>query len=243
MTPVFQWLEQADSTNRVAEEMAAQGAQEGTAVVARIQTSGRGREGRIWISPPGGLYLTAVLRPRTGAVPLGWISIAGGIAAAETLRELVGADAQLKWPNDVLIQGLKVGGVLSEARSAETGILVLLGVGLNLTTDPAALPERPLFPAGTVLGQTGVSVASETAARRFMDRLLLWYGTLQASGPAPLQERFGQLCAHAGRRIEVDDGQRRLWGRDAGLAESGALLLDTEDGRIELLSGQILKIL
>jgi BirA family biotin operon repressor/biotin-[acetyl-CoA-carboxylase] ligase len=238
----FHWLEEVDSTNRVAEELAAQGCTQGTVVVARTQKAGRGRLGRTWTSPPGGLYLTAVLRPR-GEERLGWIPLAGGLAAAETLQELTGTAAELKWPNDVLLGGLKVGGLLSEARSGQAGTLVLLGLGLNLTTDPAALPERPIFPAGTVLGQTGVAVSPEQAARRFIDSLLPWVERLEAEGPDRLRVRFAGLCAHAGRHVEVDDGQQRLWARDAGLADSGALLLDAGGRRIELLSGQILKIL
>jgi BirA family transcriptional regulator, biotin operon repressor / biotin---[acetyl-CoA-carboxylase] ligase len=243
MQPSFHWLDEVVSTSSWAQELLDRGYPEGTAVVARAQTGGRGRMGRTWTSPPGGLYMTLILRPRIGPERLGWIALCGGIAAAEALAGLSGGAVQVKWPNDVLMGGLKVGGLLGEARLEGASPSVLLGVGLNLTTDPDALPPRPIFPASTVGRVTGVAIAAEDAANGLIERFAPWYGRLQEEGPEPLRRRFEELSAHARRLIEVHDGEQLVLGRDAGVSEQGGLLLDVDGQRREILSGQILRIL
>lgn len=238
------WLEEVDSTNLQAQRMLERGCPEGTVVVARRQTAGRGRLGRDWRSPAGGLYLTAVLRPSLRGEELGWISVAGGLAAAEELADSLEGKAVplLKWPNDVLLGGRKVGGILGESRGGSQATAVLVGIGLNLTTDPAELPERPVFPASTVLAETGVALEPEALGRAVAERLCEWYERLQREGPGALRRRLMQLTAHAGKPIEVQDGETILRGRDAGISETGALRLDTGAEVIELPSGQIVKI-
>ena len=148
------------STSDRLKALARGGAPEWTVVLADVQTGGRGREGRTWVSPPGGLYLSVLLRPRFEKV--GLLPLAAGVAVAEAAGEL-GVRTELKWPNDVLASGRKLAGILSEAASGPAGVeWVALGIGVNVSLDAARLPPEM---------QDGVtSLAAEGAARRVRRR-------------------------------------------------------------------------
>ncbi|MCX6574641.1 MAG: biotin--[acetyl-CoA-carboxylase] ligase, partial [Candidatus Aminicenantes bacterium] len=139
-------LESVPSTNDLARTLALRGAAHGTAVVAGEQTRGRGTKGRVWHSPAGlGLYVSFILRgPGGGAVPFPHIiPLAAGLAAADAVREAGGIETSLKWPNDILHDGKKLGGILSEAVSGATGgDFVVVGIGLNAGHGPDDFPEE-----------------------------------------------------------------------------------------------------
>ena len=127
------------STSDRLKEKAREGAPEWAAVLADEQTGGRGRQGRAWASPPGGLYISVLLRPPSA--PASLIPLAAGVAVVEALRER-GVSAELKWPNDVLARDRKLAGILTEASSSSSGLdWVVLGLGVNLVTPPESLPE------------------------------------------------------------------------------------------------------
>jgi BirA family transcriptional regulator, biotin operon repressor / biotin---[acetyl-CoA-carboxylase] ligase len=134
--PLLQ-LEEATSTNDVAKEMALQGAAEGLVVVAARQTKGRGRRGRVWESPPGaGLYFSALLRPGWPAAEAPWLGVLAGLAACQAARSLGAARATVKWPNDVMVDGRKLGGVLVEPRIAAGRVeFAVLGIGINVVQE------------------------------------------------------------------------------------------------------------
>ena len=136
----IEWPASIDSTSTRLKELARGAAPEWTVVLADTQTGGRGREGRTWVSPCGGLYLSVLLRPRLEKV--GLLPLAAGVAVAEAAGEM-GVRAELKWPNDVLVSGRKLAGILSEAASGPGGVeWVALGIGVNVSQDPASLPPE-----------------------------------------------------------------------------------------------------
>lgn len=230
-------LEEAGSTNDVARELAARGAPEGTVVVADRQWAGRGRLGRVWHSPAGaGLYVSALFRPASPAALLGRWTIAAATAACEACRELCGAEVVIKWPNDLLWRGLKVGGSLAEARTFGTPAAELVvGTGINVHQQAGDFPPE--------LRGRAASLAMACAARE-LDRAALAAGYLR---------RLGDLAAALGRGAWLEVARRwlalaptaegarvrilgasgdpePLEGTTRGIDETGALEVERDDG-------------
>lgn len=154
--PELRLIEQTDSTNDRALEMGRAGAPHGTAVASRLQTAGRGRRGHVWESPLGNLYLSVVLRPAVAPARLPGLAAACGLGALDGLEELgLAREVQLKWPNDLLARGRKLGGILVEtARDDDGRLFAVCGIGVNVARTPrglgaiclAELGEEPTFP-------------------------------------------------------------------------------------------------
>ena len=165
--PAVEWPESLVSTNDRLKALARGGAPEWTAVLADAQTGGRGREGRTWASPPGGLYLSVLLRPRIAKV--GLLPLAAGVAVAEAAAEL-GVATELKWPNDVLASGRKLAGILAEAASGPAGVeWVVLGLGVNVALEASSVPPE-IAGAVTSLAAEGGSPGRSRRWRRRSSR-------------------------------------------------------------------------
>lgn len=224
------------STNDEAKRLAAEGAAEGTLVWARKQTAGHGRQGRIWVSPPGNLYASLILRPEASARVAAQLGFAAALAVGETCVDFApGAAIAFKWPNDVLLGARKVAGLLleSEARGGDLRWLVL-GIGINLVT----YPVNADYPA-TALSAAGVGVTPEAIlavlARRFLD----WYDRWRQYGFAVLRPAWLERAQGVGTPIRVRLPQTVFTGVFLGLDENGALLLDTENGRRRIEAGEV----
>lgn len=217
-------LARTGSTNDEAKALAAAGAPEGTLVWADRQTSGRGRRGRAWQSPPGNLYTSLVLRPEAPLGQVGQLSFAAALAIAETVTMLLPAAAavQCKWPNDVLIDGRKTAGLLLEtdSRADGTAAWLVLGFGINVTSYPQGME----FPATSLAACGGTAEVAEVLAR-FAERFLAWYGIWQGDGFAPLRAAWLERAAGLGQPIRVRLENHSLEGVFGGLDADGALLL------------------
>jgi len=227
------------STNDEAAALARRGAPEWTLVVADEQTSGRGRAGRAWLTPPGSaIALTILLRPR--ALPpeaaMGWSAL-GALAVVEAL-EAQGADAQIKWPNDVLLGGKKVAGVLAEASwSGEALDYLVVGVGVNVT--PASLPDgaRLDYPSTYVEAAVGHSIDRHALLADILERVWRWYPRV---GSAELVEAWERRLAFRGREVWITDeaGSNTHRGVVEGLLPDGRLVLRTGQGPVLLLRAE-----
>ena len=240
------------STNDEALRLARDGAPALDAVVADAQTAGRGRGGHSWASPPGvALYFSVILRPRLDAASLSLVTLACGLGVAEAVRAATGLDARVKWPNDVLVNGRKCVGILCECEldSSEPAgrapspdaPLVVAGVGVNVNTPASALPERPIFPATSLLIESCAPQDREAVLAACLDGIARWSARLEApDGPAAVVARFNALDALRGRRLAValPDGSVAR-GVSLGCAPSGALLLDADGGPREILAGSV----
>lgn len=220
-------LESCASTNDEAARLARAGAAHGTVVIAATQTGGRGREGRPWASPAGGLYVSAVLRPPLPLADVPPMTLAIGVATCDAARAC-GAPAVLKWPNDVLVEGRKLAGILVEAHS-QGGKLeaVVVGIGVNLERTPDAVAKAgiSLAEASTTVVDRDAFVATLfTQVERWIDRYVA--GGLPAIVPA-WQERMAPGLA---ARATVDGMQ--LTGAVCGLADDGALVLRDHAGQL-----------
>jgi BirA family biotin operon repressor/biotin-[acetyl-CoA-carboxylase] ligase len=229
------WLGQAvvcyetiDSTNTLASTLAQQGAVEGTLVIANAQTAGRGRLGRRWTSPPGSsLLFSLVFRPALEMRRVQGLTMVCGLGVRQAMRELTGLPAQLKWPNDLMLRGRKVGGVLTELGAVGTHLdYAVVGVGLNVNWDAASLPKE--FHATSLqheLGRPSARIALLQAALLAIERRYL---ALQA-GEWPVREWAAALDT-LGQRVELRTGEGILRGLAQGVDEEGALLVRGDDG-------------
>ncbi|MBW7909350.1 MAG: biotin--[acetyl-CoA-carboxylase] ligase [Kiritimatiellae bacterium] len=173
-------FDEVGSTNDVAKQMALQNAPDGLAVVARNQTGGRGRRGRTWASFPGqAVYLSVLLRPP--AWPPGevsWLGVLGGVAAANALHELGVKNLRIKWPNDVLIEGRKIGGILVEPRLGEGALaFAVLGIGINVQQEHSSWPAD-LQAIATSCAIEGVAVSCDEVIRATLLWIDRWYSRL-----------------------------------------------------------------
>jgi BirA family biotin operon repressor/biotin-[acetyl-CoA-carboxylase] ligase len=237
------WLAETDSTQRVARELARAGAAEGTTVIAEQQTAGRGRLGRQWHSPPGlNLYCSIVLRPALapGAVPQ--IALVVGTAAAAAIAEETGVRAAIKWPNDVLVDGRKVVGILTEMDAeVERVHHVIAGIGVNLNAPASAFPPELRTKASSLRLATGRRVDRAAFTGRLLAALEARYGRFLAVGFASsVRAEWESLSCLTGTRVSVAGPEGELAGRVLGLDDDGALRLQTDSGGIvRVVAGEV----
>jgi BirA family biotin operon repressor/biotin-[acetyl-CoA-carboxylase] ligase len=230
---VFHFYPTIGSTNEEAMALARQGAPDGTVVVAEEQTAGRGRAGRSWFTPPGSaIALSIVLRLRSiTPEAVGGLSAVGALAVAEALEDL-GAAALIKWPNDVLLGGRKVAGVLVEGSWSGPDLeYVVIGIGVN--TGPASVPAQPGYPATCVETMVGRTVDRHDLVARILDRLGRWLPLL---GSADLVDAWERRLAFRGRDVSVVDetGREEMRGAVEGLLADGRLRLRTGEGALRV---------
>jgi BirA family biotin operon repressor/biotin-[acetyl-CoA-carboxylase] ligase len=211
-------LRSTDSTNERARELAGAGASDGTLVTAAAQTAGRGRQGRTWTAPPGrALLCSVIVRDPPRMLPL-----LTGVAVAET----VGRGAQLKWPNDVLVEGRKVAGILVEGRPQERWAVV--GIGLNVALAPDDFPPELRERAGT-LGLPAEAI--EVLLGMLLAELARWL----AARPEALLDAVRARDALLGAPVRWASGE----GTGAGIDDDGRLLVQTAGGVVALDAGEV----
>ena len=246
------------STNADLLAQAGAGAAEGLVLVAEAQTAARGRQGRQWTSPPrAALTFSVLLRPR-GVPPalLGWVPLLAGVAAAAAVRAVTGVEATLKWPNDVLADGGKLGGILAE----RSGPAVVVGIGINVWQDRAGLPGDAATslllaaPAGgAARGEDGSTAPVAGLRERLLAELLSvlshWYLTWrdQASPGDPdtcgLRREYTRRCTTLGREVVVTmPGAEAISGTAAGVDRGGRLEVRAAHGRVSVTAGDVVHV-
>jgi len=233
-----------NSTNEHARELAEDGWPEGTTVLAEEQTAGKGRAGRSWHSPPGvGLYVSAILKPSLSPEKIPLMTLMTAVAAVRALRES-GHEATIKWPNDLMLGGRKVGGILADARMRPGAVAdVVVGLGLNVNHRDEDFPPDLLPRAGSLRIVSGAESDRTGILARILAHLDEAYRALReggASGEAKLIEAFLALAPMArGRRVTVQGEGETFSGESAGLTPGGALRVITPDGIREIHVGEI----
>lgn len=227
-------LDQVDSTNAQAMRMAP--ALSGpTWIMARRQTAGRGRRGRAWTDPPGNFAATLFLRPQGGPAEAAQLSFVAALAVHDALRHLCGPQVNLalKWPNDVLLNGGKLSGILLESVGSGGMIQDLaIGIGINLASapDPGLVEPGATRPV-SLLDETGLAIAPEdllcAVAGAFQDR----HRQMRDFGFAPIREAWMARAARLGETIVARTGRTETTGRFDGIDETGALILTGPRGR------------
>jgi BirA family transcriptional regulator, biotin operon repressor / biotin---[acetyl-CoA-carboxylase] ligase len=236
-----EWRESVTSTNDLVKEEARRGAPEWSTLLADRQTGGRGRSGRAWASPAGGLYVSVLLRPFLAAASL--LPLAAGVAVTEGVAEH-GVAAELKWPNDVLARGRKLGGILAEASSAPGGVeWVVVGIGVNVRVVPEALGSELPDGATSIAVEGGATATVEGVAASVLARLGVWYDRLH-SRPASVVEAWRSHAVRWwGAPVEIRTSSEVVRGRLRDVDEAGALLVDLDNGRTRrVLSGEVARV-
>jgi BirA family transcriptional regulator, biotin operon repressor / biotin---[acetyl-CoA-carboxylase] ligase len=225
-------LDTVGSTNDEAAHLADAGAPEGTVVWSREQTGGRGRRGRHWASPVGNLYTSTILRPDCPAQRAAELGFAAALAVADIVP--AGREVRVKWPNDVLVDGGKIAGILLESAIGQTGQVqhVVAGIGVNVGFAPQ-LPEMR-YP-GSALGGS-VEAALEKLTATLAARLAEW----RREGFETVRAAWLAKAGPLGAEVDVKLGEGLVRGRFAGLDREGALLLDTATGPRKIVSGELL---
>src|SRR5580698_7959070 len=236
------YFHEVASTQRVAAEMAEEGAAQGTVVVAELQTAGRGRMGRSWHSPAGvNLYLTIILRPSMPLVEVPRLSLVAGVAAAEALETVAPGIVALKWPNDVWLNGRKAGGIIAEAVTDRAQRLdsVLLGIGINLNLAREDVPPELRDRAISVFIATGHRCDRVAVANSLFTGLNTRYDETVTQGFAAVRPHWERYSALGGKRVTVVDAGTREEGIVRGIDADGALLLETANGLRRIIAGDV----
>jgi BirA family transcriptional regulator, biotin operon repressor / biotin---[acetyl-CoA-carboxylase] ligase len=225
-------LPSAGSTNDESARLAGAGAPEGTVVWAREQTGGRGRRGRQWVSPVGNLYCSTILRPNCPAARAAELSFVAALAVTDIVP--AGRDVRLKWPNDVMVDGGKIAGILPESSIGAGGKAehVVMGIGVNVGFAPS-LPEMR-YP-GACLGGT-VEAALEGLTGALARRVAEW----RRDGFESVRAQWLAKAGPLGLEVDVKLGEELVRGRFAGMDREGALLLDTAAGPRRIVAGELL---
>jgi BirA family biotin operon repressor/biotin-[acetyl-CoA-carboxylase] ligase len=189
------------STNDIAAELARSGCDEGFVVVAHKQTAGRGRHGHVWVSPPGGVYFSVVLRPHVPPERVHTLGFAAAVAVCEGVEAVCGLTLQTKWPNDLLCRGRKVGGVLVESFLSDQRVaFVVVGIGLNVNMPLEAFPPHLRHVATSVAHELGCPVDAEALLRAVLSALEERY---RADNPAECIESWRRRAAFLGQAVRV----------------------------------------
>jgi BirA family biotin operon repressor/biotin-[acetyl-CoA-carboxylase] ligase len=223
-----------DSTNDIAKKLAREGAGEGTAIIADIQKKGRGRLLREWASPLGGVWLSVILRPDTTSLRISLLPLIAGNAIANTLNKLYDIDARTRWPNDVLIGNKKVSGVLTELDTDENFIVV--GIGINANINVSDLPEE----VGDIATTLKDELKREVSKEELIDRLFLELDNMYD------QYGLGTVeinCSTVNKRVKIITETSELTGTAKEVDETGALILQLEDGTTKrIISGDCIHL-
>ena len=242
--PTVLRYESLASTNNEVARLATQGAEEGLAVVAEEQTAGRGRLQRTWTSPKGaGLYFSILLRPKMLKDRWPLITLLAAVAVGDALWEACELRTDIKWPNDLLAGERKICGILAEVIDTRAGRAIVLGIGINLTSD--AYPEELKDRAVSVAEASGGPVDLEAILRSLLKALSRWYSIfLTTEGSEEILKAWIDRSSYAnGKFVRVANGDELLTGITRGLELDGALRLEVEDGSVKTLrAGDVISV-
>lgn len=231
------------STNDRARELLDEDGGDGSVVLAEVQSAGRGRRGRAWLSPPGvNLTLSLALQPAIGAETAWQLGLATALATLEACSRVRGADLGLKWPNDVVAgDGRKVAGLLIETVTSGTRLAgAVLGIGVNVNWRVDDMPDDISERATSLASLAGGDVDRVALLSDLLDALDEEVSAVEA-GRSPL-DRYRRACVTLGAEVTVDTPAGLVRGRAVALDDIGALVVDTDSGRVSLSSGEVLSV-
>ncbi len=224
------------TTMETARELARKGAAEGTVVIAGTQTAGKGRIGRTWISPEGSLAMSVILKPSLKNLPQ--LVMIASIAVVRAINQFTGLESHIKWPNDVLIKGKKVCGILIE-NEVKGGSLnfAVIGIGINVNFKPLDFPEIADI-ATSLSHEAGTEISKVELTSILLFELERLY--LDAQAGVPLHREWQQNMETPGKRIKVNTGKTVEQGKAETITENGNLLLRHDDGSLtEIVAGDV----
>jgi len=241
----FHYFSEIDSTNAYARERAQGGAVEGEIVIAEGQTQGKGRAGRGWISPPYlNLYLSVILRPHLSPANASQITLMSAVALAETVQSFISYPPEIKWPNDIIIGGKKLAGILTESScESDKTLFVVLGIGVNLNFPLELMPESLQKIATSIMILTQKPVDRMLFARRLIQDLDRCYVDLEERGFSLMAKRWESFFGLRGKRVRVEMLQEPIFGKALGIDGAGALIVEDDEGTMrKIIAGDVIPV-
>ena len=231
-----------DSTNSEAYRLALMGAKEGEIVLAESQEKGRGRVGRQWFSPAFlNLYLSVILRPNIPPHRASLLTLMAAVATADAIEEYAGLHPTIKWPNDILLNGRKIAGLLNEIHSETDRIhFVVLGIGVNLNVDRQRFPQMIRDRATSLKEEMGQKIARKAFLAILLESLEKWYGIFPKDGGASVLNAWRDRAQIAGKQVKISSFDEVIVGRALDVDSEGALLVQMRNGqRKRIVAGDV----
>jgi BirA family biotin operon repressor/biotin-[acetyl-CoA-carboxylase] ligase len=228
----IKYFKETESTNIIAREIASS-VNEGTIVIAESQTAGRGRLGRKWISPVGGIWLSIILKPRIEPVYAPRITLLAGVSVAKAMQD-IGLPAKIKWPNDILINGKKVCGILTEI-GAEADIIdyLVVGIGIDANVDTGTFPEEFRDNSTSLEKEMGHKINRVEFVQKLLEEFETLYTKFHKDGFPQILEEWRNMSATIGQWVKITAQAKTIYGEAIGVDNEGALIVETGEGHLE----------
>ena len=228
------YVESIDSTQKMAKELANDDAVEGTLVIADEQSSGRGRMARKWSSPKGkGVWMSLIIKPNIPLMQAPQLTLLTAVAVAQGIEEAIASRPQIKWPNDILIDGKKVTGILTEMQAESDRIhSIIIGIGINVNQTERDFPEELQDIATSLYLQTNQIQSREKVINAVLMKLEWLYELYAREGFAPIKELWESFAISVGKMITATTPQKKIVGEALGITDDGVLLMKDAQGVI-----------
>ena len=237
----IRYFSRIDSTNQYAKRIAEEGAPDGTLIIADEQTAGKGRSGRTWVTPPAeAIAFTLLLRPKLSPDRISMVTLVMGLAVTNAVNSLYGVSAGIKWPNDVVIKGRKLCGILTEM-SAEVRQVNYIVIGVGINANLTSFSEEIRGIATSLRLELGQDINRAELIARVMAEFERLYAEFEAQGDlGAVMQEYNELCLNAGSKVRVLDPNGEYTGTSRGINSMGELLVETEDGKMqEVYAGEV----
>jgi BirA family biotin operon repressor/biotin-[acetyl-CoA-carboxylase] ligase len=236
-------LDKTSSTNELAMDLAVMGYPEGSVIIADAQTEGKGRLGRKWFSPKGvNIYMSVILKPSIPPKDAAVLTLISAVSCAHAVRRLTGADVRIKWPNDLMVSGKKLGGILLEMRSELDRILfAVAGIGINVNME--RFKDEISQSATSIFIETGKRHSRTALIVEILKEMNRWLKTLDKTGKASILNEWRRLSSTLGRNVMVVSGSETIKGVAEDIDEEGRLVIKTKDGSFKHISSGDVKML
>ncbi len=231
------------STNKKARELILQDTTSGTVIISSIQTAGRGRLGREWVSPPGGIYVSIVVffPPHLTDLPL--LTVAAAVGVARTIEKVLDVNPEIKWPNDIFLNKKKVCGILCELISGPRGWATITGIGINLNVEEDDLPSIEGYEPASIKSIIGKSISEENFLENFFKNLNEAYSSFLRGpkGTEKLLDQWRQYAKMLGQKVKVQFGEELLEGIAKDVDEKGYLVVLRPNGEeTHVMAGHVI---
>lgn len=230
--------EEVNSTNDRAYHIAEEGGEEGTVIVAERQSKGKGRMGRVWSSPKGGIYLSAILRPKLMPTEVSKLTLVAAVSVAQAIRSATGLQCSIKWPNDILVGKNKLCGILTELKAEQDMTsFIILGIGINVNTKVSLLPKN----STSVSKEQGREFSRIDLTKRVLKNIESHYDLFKQNKFKDIIDEWKDLSAILGRRVKVTGKTHTIEGQAIDVDDGGALVVRLDNGLNErILAGDVI---
>jgi len=235
------FYDEIDSTNNEAKKKAEDGAKQGTLVIAECQNGGRGRRGKKWISPSGsGIWMSFVLKPTIHPYGASMITLVAALSVVSALKNIKGLECNIKWPNDIVANGKKICGILTEMSSELDAVnYVIIGIGININS--TEFDEEISDIASSVFLETGLTIKRSQVVADFAKYFEKYYSIfMQTQDMRGLIDEYNGLLVNVGREVKINNINSQFIGNAIGINDKGELLVKKQDGSVEkVIAGEV----